>query len=98
MAPRLSDPAFQSSTTDEVIFDAIKHGHPATPMIGWSDVLSDEQIQQLVAYIRELGQAATRSTDQTSRTTDQTRRAADRTRRAADRTTSLHGCSTYLRG
>ena len=58
LGPALSDPAFQSSTTDEVIFDAIKHGHPATPMIGWSDVLSDEQIQQLVAYIRELGQKA----------------------------------------
>jgi len=25
-------------------------------MIGWSDVLSDEQIQELVSYIRELGQ------------------------------------------
>jgi mono/diheme cytochrome c family protein len=56
IGPSLIDPTFQSSTTDKAIFDSVKLGHPATPMIGWSDVLSDDQIQQVVAYIRELGQ------------------------------------------
>ena len=52
--PSLADPQFQSSSTDQVIFDAIKLGHPNTSMIGWSDLLSEQQIQELVAYIRGL--------------------------------------------
>lgn len=55
-APSLADPQFQSSNTDQVIFDAIKLGHPNSSMIGWGDLLSEEQIQQLVAYIRGLKQ------------------------------------------
>jgi mono/diheme cytochrome c family protein len=58
IGPSLVDPAFQSSKADQQIFDAINLGHPATPMIGWGEILSDGQIQQLVAYIRQLGSAA----------------------------------------
>jgi len=72
LGPSLINPTFQSSTTDQAIFDSIKLGHPATPMIGWSDILSDEQIQQLVAYIRELGQTQSGSpTEQPQGPTEQ---------------------------
>lgn len=54
IGPSLADSQFQSNTTDQAIFDAIKLGHPNTTMIGWSDLLSEQQIQQLVSYIRGL--------------------------------------------
>ena len=52
--PSLADPQFQSVNNDQAIFDTIKLGHPNSSMIGWSDLLSGEQIQELVAYIRGL--------------------------------------------
>lgn len=54
LGPSFSDPAFQSANTDQQIFDSITLGHKASAMIGWGEVLSSEQIQQLVEYIRGL--------------------------------------------
>jgi len=50
----LADPAFQQSQTDQQIFDAINLGHKQTAMIGWGEILTSDQIQQLVTYIRSL--------------------------------------------
>jgi mono/diheme cytochrome c family protein len=58
IGPALRDPSFQAANTDQQIFDTINLGHAATPMIGWGEILSAEQIQQLVEYIRQLGGAA----------------------------------------
>lgn len=55
IGPSLRDPQFQSSNTDEEIFETINLGHEATAMIAWGEILSAEQIQELVAYIRALG-------------------------------------------
>jgi mono/diheme cytochrome c family protein len=57
IGPALSDPTFQDANTDEDIFDTINLGHDATAMIGWGEILSAEQIQQLVEMIRQLEQA-----------------------------------------
>jgi mono/diheme cytochrome c family protein len=57
VGPALRDPAFQAANTDQQIFDTINLGHPATAMIGWGEILSAEQIQQLVVYLRQLGGA-----------------------------------------
>lgn len=54
----LSAPAYQSKNTDQAIFDTISRGRPQTAMIAWGAVLTPDQITQLVAYIRQLGQAA----------------------------------------
>jgi mono/diheme cytochrome c family protein len=54
LGPSLSDPAFQAQNTDQQIFDTINQGHKATAMIGWGEVLTAEQIQQLVEFIRQL--------------------------------------------
>ena len=70
IAPALADPAFQAGNTDQGIFDTINLGHEATPMIGWGEILSSEQIQQLVEFIRGLAGAAEPSSGPPSFATD----------------------------
>jgi mono/diheme cytochrome c family protein len=53
VGPALADPEFQSQNSDQEIFDTINLGHEATAMIGWGDVFSADQIQQLVEFIRQ---------------------------------------------
>lgn len=50
----LRDPDFRANNTDQDIFDTINLGHEATPMIAWGEILSAEQIQDLVKFIRQL--------------------------------------------
>jgi len=54
VGPSLSDPAFQDRTSDQQMFDTINQGHKATAMIGWGEVLTAEQIQEMVKFIRQL--------------------------------------------
>lgn len=58
VGPALVSSSFQSKNTDQDIFNTINLGHEATAMIGWGDILSAEQIQDLVKFIRALGAAA----------------------------------------
>ena len=58
LGPSLSDPDFRAANTDQDIFDAINKGHKATSMIGWGEVLTADQIQQLVNFILQLPPAA----------------------------------------
>ncbi len=53
---------FQDHYTDQALLDVIKNGREATPMIAWGDVLSPDQLQQLVQYIRSLRPASTAPT------------------------------------
>lgn len=55
VGPALRDPAFQSRNSDADIFNTINLGHEATAMIGWGEILSADQIEQLVTYLRQLG-------------------------------------------
>jgi mono/diheme cytochrome c family protein len=55
VGPALRDSSFQTANTDQQIFDTINLGHPATAMIGWGEILTADQIQQLVLYLRQLG-------------------------------------------
>jgi mono/diheme cytochrome c family protein len=50
----LSDPSFQDGNTDQDIFDTITQGHETTAMIAWGEVLTPDQITELVSYIRQL--------------------------------------------
>jgi len=54
LAPSLSNPEFQARYTDQQIYDSINIGHKATAMIGWGEVLTAEEIQNLVNFIRQL--------------------------------------------
>jgi mono/diheme cytochrome c family protein len=57
IGPSLRDPAFQSNNSDQDIFDTINLGHEATAMIAWGEVLTSDQIQQLVEHIRSLAES-----------------------------------------
>ncbi len=54
VGPALNDPEFQSKYTDEQIFTSIDLGHPATSMIAWGEILTSNQIGQIVDHIRNL--------------------------------------------
>ena len=54
LGPALRGPAFQTRYDDQGLFELISQGHEATAMIAWGEILTSEQIQQLVRAIREL--------------------------------------------
>jgi mono/diheme cytochrome c family protein len=62
--PSLIDPEFTATNSDQEIFDHIDLGHEATAMIAWGEILSSEQITQLVEFIRGLEQDAENTTDE----------------------------------
>lgn len=53
IGPSLSSQEFQMGNTDQEIFDTINLGHGATAMVAWGEILTQEQIQQLVQFIRQ---------------------------------------------
>jgi mono/diheme cytochrome c family protein len=53
LGPSFQDRQFQATRTDTQLFNAINLGHEATSMIGWGDVFSVEQIQQMIELIRQ---------------------------------------------
>jgi mono/diheme cytochrome c family protein len=53
IGPSFQDPLYQASRTDTQLLNSINLGHEATAMIGWGDILSADQILQLVTLIRE---------------------------------------------
>lgn len=57
IGPSLAAQGFQQSNSDEQIYQTINEGHPATAMIGWGEVLTADQIQELVGFIRTLPEA-----------------------------------------
>ena len=52
--PAFADEAMQATRTDKQLFDSINLGHDATEMIAWGEVLTQTQIEALVAHIRGL--------------------------------------------
>ncbi len=40
--------------TDEDLFGVISRGFPGTPMPGWEQVLSEQEMRQLVSYLQSL--------------------------------------------
>jgi mono/diheme cytochrome c family protein len=50
----LREPDFRENNTAQDIFDTINLGHEATPMIAWGEILSAEQINELVEFILSL--------------------------------------------
>lgn len=54
LGPALIGEEFSTAFTDEQLFDVISNGHEATAMVAWGELLTSEQIQQLVLHIRRL--------------------------------------------
>jgi mono/diheme cytochrome c family protein len=46
--------AVASQVGDDYLFWRIREGKPGTAMVGWGSVLNEEQIWQVVAYVRSL--------------------------------------------
>lgn len=65
LGPSFQEQDYQESRTDQEIYDSINIGHEATAMIGWGDVLTAKQIDELVTYIRSLGLEAEESSQET---------------------------------
>jgi mono/diheme cytochrome c family protein len=60
LAPDLSNPTFQKTATADFLARTIKNGRADTPMPSFqrpgADGLSDDEVRDLVAYVRSLGQ------------------------------------------
>ncbi|NQV06829.1 c-type cytochrome [bacterium] len=54
IGPSFQANEFHDSRTDEELFTSIDLGHAATAMIAWGQVLTNDQIVDLVAFIRDL--------------------------------------------
>ena len=54
----LAGPAFLAAASDELIAFAIENGRPGTKMTPWKGTLTDNQISDLVSYIRSWGAPA----------------------------------------
>ena len=52
IGPALNTQDFQDKYDDQTMFDVIDTGHDATSMIAWGEILTSDQITQLVKYIR----------------------------------------------
>ena len=52
IGPALNTREFQDRYDDQTMFDIIDTGHEATSMIAWGEILTSDQISQLVHYIR----------------------------------------------
>jgi mono/diheme cytochrome c family protein len=54
IGPALNTAEFQARYDDQALIEIITSGHESTPMIGWGEMLSSDQIQQLAEYIQAL--------------------------------------------
>ncbi|MBM2850060.1 MAG: hypothetical protein HW418_3002 [Anaerolineales bacterium] len=52
LGPALADANFQAQYDNQALFDEISQGHEATPMIAWGEILTPDQLEQLVRFIR----------------------------------------------
>jgi mono/diheme cytochrome c family protein len=59
VGPSLSDPLFHYNNSDIEIFDSISIGHSATAMIAWGEILTSDQLTQIVTYLRQLSSGDT---------------------------------------
>jgi mono/diheme cytochrome c family protein len=65
MKPRAADLTASKlkATPDADLFQTIQHGRPSTAMSAFKGMLSDQQIQNVIAYIRSLGKPTIPNTD-----------------------------------
>jgi len=63
MAPEIGNPVFQQAATDEFILHTIRSGRTGTAMPAFqrsdAPVFSDQDLEDVLAYLRTLGQRRT---------------------------------------
>jgi mono/diheme cytochrome c family protein len=63
IGPSFRDEAFQKIKTDREIFESISVGHQATAMIAWGEILTSDQITQVVRHIQDITSSEQRPPD-----------------------------------
>lgn len=53
VGPSLRDPELQTEYTDQELFQLVNTGHEATAMIGFGEILTSEQINGVIDFIRQ---------------------------------------------
>lgn len=54
IGPRIASRTYLAAASDDFLARTIKKGRIATTMIAWESILSDEQVEALIAYLRSL--------------------------------------------
>jgi cbb3-type cytochrome c oxidase subunit III len=54
IGPRLASDSYLAAASDEFLFQTIKNGRAETTMVPWGNAFTDDQIENLVAYLRSL--------------------------------------------
>ena len=54
IGPRIASTSYLAVASDDFLAQTIKRGRSATTMISWENVLSDQQVEALIAYLRSL--------------------------------------------
>lgn len=62
IGPALNTTAYQEGVTDGELFETISLGHEASAMVPWGEILTSDQIQELVRYIRTLDRTSVTAT------------------------------------
>jgi mono/diheme cytochrome c family protein len=70
LGPTLRGADFEARYDDQRLFDVINLGHEATPMIAWGEILTSDQIRQVVEAIRLLGRETGEGSDEVPSFTD----------------------------
>lgn len=69
LGPSLRSSQFQDDNTRESIYSSISEGHTGTVMISWGEILTTDQIQELVEFVQGLPAIEETGTDRVSFTT-----------------------------
>ncbi|MBJ19187.1 MAG: c-type cytochrome [bacterium] len=64
IGPRIASESYLAAAGDDFLIQTIEKGRIGTTMVPWDGILSDEQIQGLVAYLRSLHPVAPATLDE----------------------------------
>lgn len=54
IGPRIASKTYLAAASDDFLAHTIKHGRSGTTMIPWEKILSDQQIEAVISYLRSL--------------------------------------------
>ena len=64
IGPRIASKSYLAAASDDFLARTIKKGRLATTMIAWEEILNDQQVEALIAYLRSLAPVKPASLDE----------------------------------
>jgi cytochrome c oxidase cbb3-type subunit 3 len=64
IGPRIASKSYLAAASDDFLARTIKNGRSATTMIPWEQILSDQQVEAVIAYLRSLEPVAPAALDE----------------------------------